>query len=353
VLFERKRLYTIRPACENDAIFGRYRTASRSDAFKNTIDSACLDCSVLLSPQDPRDYYERNPPLRQAIDQIAAGMFAPHEPGVFRPIVDALLQTDAYLLLADYESYVEAQNAVEQTYRDAERWTRMSILNAARCGYFSSDRSIRDYATQIWQVRPVNVVAWRQAQATPGVEDGRRSAHIAGIELSEVEWALLAEAPATISSVVLAVADSGLIGTVLEEGAVAHAPAATARRYAANPLITAVLRRMKGQTRTFRPTYQVRSRSDDQTRDRPRIEPRTRGDTEMLALCGQIADLLEQKIAPAQAQEFKEWLLAIGEAVANAAAEGGFVTLGGATTNDREATTLQAMRDALRVAGVG
>jgi hypothetical protein len=301
----------------------------------------------------PRDYYERNLALQQAIDQIAAGAFAPHEPDVFRPIVDTLLQTDAYLLLADYESYMEAQDVVEQTYRDTERWTRMSILNAARCGYFSSDRSVRDYASQIWQVRPVDVASWRQVQTTPPVEDGRRGAQLAGIELSEAEWALLADAPTTISSVMLAVADSGLIGTVLEEGAVAHAPAATARRYAENPLITTVLRQIKAQTRTYRPTYQVRSRSGDQTRDRSRVEPRMRGDTDMLGLCAQIADLLEQKIEPQQAREFKEWLLAIGEAVANAAAEGGFVTVGGATINDREATTLHAMRNALRVAGAG
>jgi starch phosphorylase len=301
----------------------------------------------------PRDYYERNLALQQAIDQIAAGVFASHEPDVFRPIADTLLQTDAYLLLADYESYMEAQDAVEQTYRDTERWTRMSILNAARCGYFSSDRSVREYASQIWQVQPVDVAAWRQVQTTPPVEDGRRGRQLAGIELSEAEWALLADAPTTISGVMLAVADSGLIGTVLEEGAVAHAPAATARRYAENPLITAVLRQIKAQTRTFRPTYQVRSRSGDQTRDRPRVEPRMRGDTDMLGLCAQIADLLEQKIEPQQAREFKEWLLAIGEAVANAAAEGGFVTVGGATTNDREATTLHAMRNALRVAGAG
>jgi hypothetical protein len=301
----------------------------------------------------PRDSYERNPALRQAIDQIAAGVFAPREPDVFRPIVDALLETDAYLVLADYESYVAAQDAVEQTYRDAERWTRMSILNTARCGYFSSDRSIRDYASQIWQVQPVDVAAWQQIQTGSQGDNGRRSADIAGIELSEAEWALLDEAPGTISSVMLAVTDSGLIGTVLEEGAVAHAPASTARRFATNLLITTVLRRMKGQTRTFRPTYQVRSQSGNQTRERSGVEPRTRGDTEMLALCGQIADLLEQKIAPPQALEFKEWLLAIGEAVANAAAEGGFVTVGGATTDDREATMLQAMRSALRVVGTG
>jgi hypothetical protein len=166
--------------------------------------------------------------------------------------------------------------------------------------------------------------------------------------LSDVEWALLADAPATVSSVMLAVADSGLIGTMLEEGAVAHAPATTARRYAANPIIRAVLRQMKAQTRTYRPTYQVRSH--DRMQDRPRAEPRTQGGTEMLALCAQIADLLEQKTPPPLAQEFKEWLLAIGDAVANAAAEGGFVTVGGSTTNDREAATLQAMRNALRVA---
>lgn len=297
----------------------------------------------------PRHYYERNPALRQAIDQIAAGVFTPHEPHLFRPIVDTLLQSDTYLLLADYESYVAAQDAVEQAYRDTEHWTRMSILNTARCGYFSSDRSIRDYAARIWQAQPIDVTAWRQAQAPVDTGDGRQPAQRAGIDLSDAEWALLAEAPAAISSVLLAVADSGLIGTVLEAGAVAHAPAAMARRYAGNPLIRSVLRQMKAQTRTYRPTYQQRSGPPTQQRERPRVVIQTRGGPELLALCAQIADLLEQKVPPPQAQEFKAWLLAIGEAVAQAAAEGGFGTVGGVPTREREAATLHAMRQALRV----
>jgi starch phosphorylase len=61
------------------------------------------------------------------------------------------------MLLADYQSYVEAQDQTEQAYRDPDRWTRMSILNVARCGFFSSDRSIRQYCEDIWQVKPVKV----------------------------------------------------------------------------------------------------------------------------------------------------------------------------------------------------
>jgi starch phosphorylase len=299
---------------------------------------------------DPRQYYERNPTLRRVIDQIAAGAFSPNEPDVFRPIVDGLLHRDEYLLLAEYQSYVERQDEVEQAYRDQERWTRMSILNTARCGYFSSDRSIDDYAARIWQVRPVDVAAWRQSRATQSAEDGWRVAEAAAADLTDAEWQLLADAPAAISSMMLAVTDSGLIGTVLEEGAVAQAPAAAARRYAANPLIKAVLMRMKQQTRTYRPTYQARAPRPDQAQDRPQRVQRKRGVAETMEMCAQIADLLEQNIPLPQAEEFKGWLLAIGEEVANAAAEGGFLTIGGAAGSEQEAMVLRALHDALRVA---
>jgi starch phosphorylase len=301
---------------------------------------------------DPYQYYAGNPALKQAIDQIAAGVFAPYEPDVFRPIVDGLLHTDAYLLLAEYQAYMDRQDAVEQAYRDTERWTRMSILNTARCGYFSSDRSIRDYAEQIWHVRPVDVAAWREAGPMQVSEDGRRAAEVAGIDLSEAEWQLLTDVPTTISSVMMAVTDSGLIGTVLEEGAGSHAPAAAARRFAANPLITAVLARMKAQTRTYRPTYRARGRTVDQEHDRRLQTQRRRGRAEALQMCAQIADLLEQKVPLSQANEFKEWLLAIGEAVANAATEGGFLAATGAAGREQEATLLRAVGDALRVAAV-
>jgi starch phosphorylase len=105
----------------------------------------------------PRDWYERDAELRQAIDGIADGSFARGDAGVFRPLVDHLLDHDTYLLLADYRAYVEAQSAVDSAWRNPARWTAMSILNTARSGRFSSDRAIREYCDGIWGVRPVPV----------------------------------------------------------------------------------------------------------------------------------------------------------------------------------------------------
>ncbi|MBM4289053.1 MAG: glycogen/starch/alpha-glucan phosphorylase, partial [Deltaproteobacteria bacterium] len=72
---------------------------------------------------------------------------------LFKPLVDELLYRDTYLLLADYRSYVDRQEEVDHIFRDQPRWTRMSILNAARMGKFSSDRSIREYCDTIWRVK--------------------------------------------------------------------------------------------------------------------------------------------------------------------------------------------------------
>ena len=105
----------------------------------------------------PRELYENNPGLKAVIDLIASGHFSAGDSGLFRPLVDALLYHDDYLLLADYQSYVECQDAAARAYADAERWTRMSILNVARAGRFSSDRAIREYCEEIWNVRPVNI----------------------------------------------------------------------------------------------------------------------------------------------------------------------------------------------------
>lgn len=76
---------------------------------------------------------------------------------MLRPLVDDLINRDPFMLLADYESYCAAQEAADGAYRDQERWTRMSVLNTARCGYFSSDRTIREYCEEIWNVRPVRI----------------------------------------------------------------------------------------------------------------------------------------------------------------------------------------------------
>jgi starch phosphorylase len=100
----------------------------------------------------PRLFYEADTELRDVIDQIGAGHFSPDEPGLFQPLVDSLLNWDEYMLLADYRAYVECQDRVSRAYADQELWTRMSILNVARIGYFSSDRTIREYCRDIWGV---------------------------------------------------------------------------------------------------------------------------------------------------------------------------------------------------------
>ncbi len=104
----------------------------------------------------PADYYHANRELRQVIDMIAAGYFSPEEPDRFKPIVDNLLtHGDHYLLLADYGSYLTCQTEVEAAYRDQQQWLRKVILNVANMGKFSSDRTILQYAEQIWQAKPV------------------------------------------------------------------------------------------------------------------------------------------------------------------------------------------------------
>jgi starch phosphorylase len=105
---------------------------------------------------DPGHYYGNDPELRRVIEMIGSGFFSPGEPDLFAPIVRALLdQGDYYMLLADYRPYIIAQEDVSRLFLDPHQWTRRSILNTARMGKFSSDRSILDYARDIWNVQPV------------------------------------------------------------------------------------------------------------------------------------------------------------------------------------------------------
>jgi glycogen phosphorylase len=101
----------------------------------------------------PRSYYDRDPELRAAIDAISGGAFG----GDFGSVVGSLLGRDEYLTLADYRSYVDAQDSVISAWQDRDRWDRMSVLNTARSGFFSSDRTVRDYCRTIWHVSPVEV----------------------------------------------------------------------------------------------------------------------------------------------------------------------------------------------------
>ena len=100
----------------------------------------------------PRAIYETNPALREVVDSIANGQFSHGDRDLFRPLVDGLLNSDPYLLFADYQSYVDGQEQVSAAFHDQEKWTRMSIYNAVRMGRFSSDRAIEEYCRKIWGV---------------------------------------------------------------------------------------------------------------------------------------------------------------------------------------------------------
>ncbi len=105
----------------------------------------------------PRDYYEQNETLRGVIDFIASGALAHGDTELFRPLTENLMNDDPFLLLADYQSYVDAQDRVSALWRDPRGWARQSILNVARMGKFSSDRSIRNYCERVWKIQP----GWR------------------------------------------------------------------------------------------------------------------------------------------------------------------------------------------------
>ncbi len=119
---------------------------------------------------NPWDYYHGNPRLKETIDLVNCGFFAKGDGGLFKPLIDKLLYEDPYLLLADYQSYVDAQDRADRAYQDQENWSRMSIINAVRMGKFSSDRSIRDYCRKIWQVEPVPIELKEYVQAQAGLQ---------------------------------------------------------------------------------------------------------------------------------------------------------------------------------------
>jgi len=103
----------------------------------------------------PSEFYQKDESLRRAIDLIASGAFSGGDSSVFEPLMSNLLYDDRFMVLADFSSYLEAQAKVDAAYKDQEAWTRSAILNVARCGFFSSDRSMRDYIDRIWHTPPV------------------------------------------------------------------------------------------------------------------------------------------------------------------------------------------------------
>lgn len=107
---------------------------------------------------NPYDYYYGNEELREVVDWIGSDYFTPEAPGELSAIRDSLLSGgDPFLVLADYESYIRTQDLVGQTYKDSAKWAKMALLNTARVGKFSSDRTISEYAKEIWSLDPVEV----------------------------------------------------------------------------------------------------------------------------------------------------------------------------------------------------
>ncbi|MES9974633.1 glycogen/starch/alpha-glucan phosphorylase [Candidatus Thiodiazotropha sp. LNASS1] len=103
----------------------------------------------------PRRYYDSDPVLKRIIDMIANGFFSPEEPARYRMITDNLLNKDHFKVIADFKSYLEVSDRADQLYLNTAEWNRRAILNTARMGYFSSDRTIQEYAEKIWHVKPI------------------------------------------------------------------------------------------------------------------------------------------------------------------------------------------------------
>ncbi|MEA9390935.1 glycogen phosphorylase [Acerihabitans sp. TG2] len=107
---------------------------------------------------NPRRYFDQDPELNQALTQIASGVFSPIDANRYRNLFDTLVNFgDHYQLLADYRSYIDTQDKVDKLYRQPDEWARRCVLNIASMGYFSSDRTIQEYADEIWHVKPVKL----------------------------------------------------------------------------------------------------------------------------------------------------------------------------------------------------
>jgi starch phosphorylase len=267
---------------------------------------------------NPRDYLAASPELGAALEQIGSGRFAGGDAARFRPIVDSLLGDDPFMLLADYRSYAEAQDRAEQAFRDVDRWTRMSILNVARCGYFSSDRAIREYCAEIWRVGPIEV-----AQRAEDDEAGRRLGRAAADEadslphLTPLEAEQLRDLPLLVGLDILHAAYSGSQGTLVELATAVSAPAATARFLTRSALVRSLtgseietIERSERIVEALENTYDLRSR-----------DGRAKLHDDVLAQCRAAMDLLGSRARPTDATEYARWLLLVGQRVAEAAIE--------------------------------
>uniref|UniRef100_A0A9J8DFD3 Alpha-1,4 glucan phosphorylase n=1 Tax=Cyprinus carpio carpio TaxID=630221 RepID=A0A9J8DFD3_CYPCA len=124
---------------------------------------------------DALQYYESLPELKQAVDQIKSGYFSPKQPEMFSDIINMLFHHDRFKVFADYESYVKCQERVSALYKDQREWTRVVIKNIAASGKFSSDRSIKEYATEIWGVEPTDLKIPPPSEPREALEETART----------------------------------------------------------------------------------------------------------------------------------------------------------------------------------
>jgi len=106
---------------------------------------------------NPMEYYHSIASIKKTIDTISSGIFSKNEPHYFQPIVDSLLYGDYYMLFADYEDYIGTQRQVEKEFCDKKLWAKKSVINVARSGKFSSDRTIAEYNRDIWHLKPITI----------------------------------------------------------------------------------------------------------------------------------------------------------------------------------------------------
>ena len=296
----------------------------------------------------PRKHLAESGELGAALAQIASGRFSSGDASLFRPIVDSLLGDDPYMLLADYRSYVEAQDRVEQAYRDPDRWTRMSILNVARCGFFSSDRSIREYCDDIWNVGPIDVpdhsgegLDASQRLGQPSAEDSAALPHF-----TPDEDGLLRDLPLLVGLDLMHATHSGSQGTLIELATAVAAPAAAARFLSRSALVRSlVLSEVEMIERSEQLIAQLVQGYDLRSRD-----GRAGLHDDVLGQCRAAVELLESRVTRQDANEYARWLLLVGERVAEASIE----PQPGRPerqVSDAEAAALREIAAALRVEG--
>ncbi|KAB8140656.1 glycogen/starch/alpha-glucan phosphorylase [Chloroflexia bacterium SDU3-3] len=286
----------------------------------------------------PRGYYERNGELRQAIDQIASGFFSNGDSSLFRPIVDHLLNEDTYMLMADYESYIRCQDVAEQAYRDGESWVRKSIINAARCGFFSSDRSMQQYCDEIWKIAPVEAeLGLGEAEQQVEAEQANRALRTSFTPTSE-DMYQFRRAAALIGIAMMHTTEGSLTDTMQEGEMILSILRSAGRKFPANTLLRTMLQGSTGKSLSIEQLISMQKGTDASVLR-----------AEALAACRQVAEQLGQRATAQQAAELKRWLLLVGERVANAANEGSFWGLGGTKMSLEEQSFLAEVTTALGI----